>query len=51
MAGCMQIIGVAECNCPDCGTKGYIYKYAKKYKCKECNMISVVVNRDEKTEW
>lgn len=48
MAGCMQIIGVAECNCPDCGTKGYIYKRAKKYKCKECNMISVVVKQDEK---
>lgn len=42
MAGIMQLVGVAECVCPDCGTKGYIYKYAKQYKCKNCNVKSAV---------
>lgn len=43
LAGVMQFIGVSECVCPDCETKGYIFKYAKKYKCKKCKTTSVVV--------
>lgn len=42
MAGIMQLVGVAECVCPDCKAKGYIYKYAKQYKCKNCNVKSTV---------
>ncbi len=42
LAGIIQIIGVSECVCPDCCSKGNIYRYAKNYKCKTCGKTSVV---------
>ena len=47
IAGVMQIIGVSECVCPNCEAKGYIYKYAKDYKCKSCGTISDVVEKTD----
>ena len=44
-AGVMQIIGVSECVCPNCEAKGYIYKYAKDYKCKSCGTISDIIEK------
>ena len=47
IAGIQQIIGISECICPDCCSKGNIYKHAKNYKCKTCRNTSIVVkNRD-----
>ncbi|MBR2455237.1 MAG: hypothetical protein IKB36_04210 [Clostridia bacterium] len=48
IAGIMQIIGVSECVCPDCEAKGFIFKYAKDYKCKSCGTISEIVEKDDK---
>ncbi len=42
LAGIIQIIGVSECVCPDCCSKGNIYRYAKNYKCKTCGKTSIV---------
>lgn len=46
IASFMQAIGVSECVCPNCETKGYIFKYSKKYKCKMCETTSVVIMED-----
>lgn len=46
MAGFMQFIGTAECVCPNCNAKGYIFKYAKNYKCKKCKTTSIVIEED-----
>ena len=45
IAGVRQLIGVSECVCPNCNELGYIYKYAKEYKCKSCNVISYVIEK------
>lgn len=47
IAGFMQFIGISECICPNCNAKGYIYKYAEKYKCKKCKTTSMVVEEDK----
>ncbi len=47
IASIMQIIGTSECVCPNCETNGYIFKYAKDYKCKACGTKSVVIVEDE----
>ncbi len=48
IASFMQFIGTSECVCPNCNAKGYIFKYAKNYKCKKCKTISVVVEENSK---
>lgn len=50
IAGFMQFIGICECICPNCNEKGYIYKNAKKYKCKKCKTESVVIEDGEQTD-
>ncbi len=47
IASFMQIIGTSECVCPNCEAEGYIYKYAKNYKCPTCKLTSVVIEQNE----
>lgn len=49
IASFMQLIGTSECTCPNCEFKGYIYKYAKNYKCDVCKLTSVVIEKEEET--